>query len=156
MPLPAFLHYNIDKNKKNLKTHYGRRIMAELETHWTEGGKGGTGANEGEISPNSDPPILQLKGEISFSDLPVFEKSAESAVKKTKKHLLLDLSDLNYISSSGLRIILKMQKTLTDLNKSLLIFGLNDFVQNVFQTAGFDKIFSIHPDKQSALKNLNS
>ena len=56
--------------------------------------------------------------------------------------LILDLKDLDYISSTGLRVILKAQKALHDRG-GVLIRNPNKIVSEVFAVTGFDKILRI-------------
>ena len=56
--------------------------------------------------------------------------------------LILDLADLEYISSSGLRVILKAQKALHGRG-GVLIRSPNKIVSEVFAVTGFDKILHV-------------
>ena len=56
--------------------------------------------------------------------------------------LILDLKDLDYISSTGLRVILKAQKALHDRG-GVLIRSPNKIVSEVFAVTGFDKILHV-------------
>ena len=98
--------------------------------------------------------LMKIAGEISYTDFSDFEKKAEEAFKQSSKNILVDLSQLTYISSAGLRVLLKMAKELSAMKKNLALFGLNEFVHSVFQIAGFDKIFNIYKDKKSTLEAL--
>ena len=98
--------------------------------------------------------LMKIAGEISYNDLSDFEKKAEEALKQPTKNILIDLSHLTYISSAGLRVMLKLAKELSAMNKNLALFGLNEFVNSVFQIAGFDKIFNIYKDKKATLEKL--
>ncbi len=53
--------------------------------------------------------------------------------------LVFDLKDLDYVASSGLRVILKAQKTLSDKG-GILIRNANQLVMSVFSVTGFDKM----------------
>ncbi len=98
--------------------------------------------------------LMKITGEISYADSPIFEKKAEEALVQTKKNILIDLSNLTYISSAGLRILLKLAKELAGAKKNLALFGLNEFVSSVFRISSFDKIFSIYKDKKTTLEKL--
>ena len=98
--------------------------------------------------------LMKITGEISYNDLSDFEKKANEALQQPEKNILIDLSQLTYISSAGLRVMLKLAKELSAMKKNLALFGLNEFVSSVFQIAGFDKIFNIHKDKKSILETL--
>ena len=80
----------------------------------------------------------------------VFRDLIESGTKK----LLCDFSQTEYISSAGLRVVLTAAKSLKKTNGQIALCCLNEFVHEVFETAGFTKIFNIYDSEEEALKNL--
>ena len=65
--------------------------------------------------------------------------------------LLINLCDLDYISSSGLRVLLAALKRLKKDGGTLRIACGNPQILEVFTMAGFHRIFSISPDEAAAL-----
>ena len=57
--------------------------------------------------------------------------------------LIIDFSDLEYISSAGLRVLISTQKKLKPDNIPLVIKNVNDTVNEIFRMSGFDKILKI-------------
>jgi len=57
--------------------------------------------------------------------------------------LVLDFSKLDYISSAGLRLLLKLEKLAKSLNAKLEIININDVVKEIFSVTGFDKVLTI-------------
>ena len=55
----------------------------------------------------------------------------------------LDFSQLEYISSAGLGILLKTQKRLAESGAALKIINVNNHIHDVFRYSGFDAIFDI-------------
>ena len=98
--------------------------------------------------------ILQIKGEINYNNLSVLEQAVEGAARLPEKNIVIDMLELAYISSAGLRILLKLKKDLNQAEKNLVLFGLTEFVREVFHISGFDKIFSIYKNKLSAIESL--
>lgn len=80
-------------------------------------------------------------GEFEASLLPLTEKHA---------HLVVDCSQLDYISSSGLRGFLMAQKKLTATAGKLRLCNLQPTIREIFDISGFSSIFAIYPDLQSA------
>ena len=68
-----------------------------------------------------------------------------------EKTIVLDAKKLEYVSSAGLRAILQVAKSVAENNQSLRICSLNDSVETIFKTAGFDKIIPIYKDRRSAM-----
>ena len=58
------------------------------------------------------------------------------------KELIIDLTELSYISSAGLRIILKTQKTMS-AQGCMKVTGVNDMIKEVFEITGFADILTI-------------
>ncbi len=57
--------------------------------------------------------------------------------------LIMDFSDLEYISSAGLRVLIATQKKLKADNIPFIIRNVNDTVGEIFRMSGFDKILKI-------------
>ena len=91
------------------------------------------------INKNEDKLIISLEGGLDTTTSP----NLESEYKKLdEKNIVLDLKDLNYISSAGLRVLLTMQK---EMNKkgSLEIINVCDDVLDIFEVTGFNDILNI-------------
>jgi anti-anti-sigma factor len=56
---------------------------------------------------------------------------------------IVDFTDLDYISSAGLGVLLMTQKRLKDKGDELVLQNLNKHIREVFKYAGFDMIFKI-------------
>ena len=69
--------------------------------------------------------------------------------------VVLDLSELVYISSAGLRTILVMAKTLQQRKTKLALCALNSSIFEIFQIAGFDRILNIVESRQAALEAVS-
>ena len=57
--------------------------------------------------------------------------------------LILDFTDLEYISSAGLRVLIATQKKLKSENIPFVIKNVDDSVKEIFRMSGFDKILKI-------------
>lgn len=73
---------------------------------------------------------------------------------KTKK-IILNLANVDYISSVGLRVLLAALKRQKQDQGSMLLVSLQPFVQNVFKITGLDKIFQIFLTEDAALESLS-
>ena len=91
------------------------------------------------LNKNEDKLIISLEGRLDTTTSP----NLESEYKKLdEKNIVLDLKDLNYISSAGLRVLLTMQK---EMNKkgTLEIINVCDDVLDIFEVTGFNDILNI-------------
>jgi len=64
--------------------------------------------------------------------------------------LLIDLEQLTYISSAGLRVLLIIAKQMKGHDGQLVLCNLSETVQEVFDISGFSAIFKLCPSKSEA------
>lgn len=83
---------------------------------------------------------LSICGRIDTSTAPEFEAAIENLNDTTE--LILDFANVEYISSAGLRIVLKAQK-LMNKNGKMKLVNVNDDVMDVFDITGFLDILTI-------------
>ena len=98
--------------------------------------------------------IVRLAGRLDSSTSPQAEENLTRALASGKPHLATDLSQLEYISSAGLRVLLVVAKKLQQVQGKVVLFGLGANVREVFAISGFDRIFAIEPDEAAALAAL--
>jgi anti-sigma B factor antagonist len=67
------------------------------------------------------------------------------------RHFVLDFTKIGYVSSAGLRVLLMTARALDGGKGSLRLCGLNPQVRQVFDIAGFTKMFQIFADRGAAL-----
>ena len=98
--------------------------------------------------------IVSLEGRMDALSSPEFEKEMNGLVDKDETLLVVDCSNLEYISSSGLRSILTVAKKLKTRNGRILLASLTDMVKEVFEISGFSNIIPIHSSLEDALTDL--
>ena len=69
-------------------------------------------------------------------------------------HGILDLSELNFVDSSGLALFIKLQKHMTRAEKQLVLCNPNDPVKQMLRITRLEKLFRQAPDLPSAVKQL--
>lgn len=87
--------------------------------------------------------ILSAIGKIDTVNSTDAEKIFFDVLKVNDK-LALDLSALNYISSAGLRILLRLAKDAKKSKKSFAVFGVVGRIANVFSASGTDMLITIY------------
>lgn len=81
-----------------------------------------------------------LRGRLDTSTAPSMERETESL--DNIENLILDLEKLEYISSAGLRIILKLQKIM-DIQGKMVVRNVSDYLKELFYMTGFNDILTI-------------
>lgn len=101
----------------------------------------------------NDVHIVAITGSLDSTTSPDAQKSLD-AVLAYAKRLVLDFSELDYISSAGLRILLGAAKKLRASGGTLGMFGLNQSVREVFEISGFSSILSVYRSEAEALGGM--
>ena len=90
---------------------------------------------------NNDAVTLIVSGRLDTQTAPELENELD-AVLSGLKDLTFDMSSLEYVSSAGLRVILKAQKAM-NAQGSMKLTGVNDSIMEVFDITGFLDILTI-------------
>ena len=83
-----------------------------------------------------------ISGRIDTTSSPELENEIKSDLEGIKK-IILDFKNVEYISSSGLRVLLSLHKTMTASDGELIISKPADMVVEVFEVTGFADILNI-------------
>ena len=84
---------------------------------------------------------LKIVGRLDTATAPALEAAIDGCATDIKK-LILDCSTLEYVSSAGLRVILKAQKQM-NVQGSMKLIGVNETIMEVFDITGFADILTI-------------
>ena len=94
-----------------------------------------------EIKKNTENTIIKLAGRLDTTTAPALDKTINEDISDTK-HLVLDVKELEYISSAGLRVLLSAQKKMQKLG-SMKVTHVREEVMEVFEMTGFADILTI-------------
>jgi len=98
--------------------------------------------------------VVTVKGRIDAVTAPEFETGLLALMAGGDVTMVLNFSELEYISSAGLRSILSVAKQLKAKSGKLLFAGLQGPVKDVFKISGFGSIFSIFETEADALRQV--
>jgi anti-sigma B factor antagonist len=98
--------------------------------------------------------ILALSGKLDATTSKTFEDKLLADIDSGDQRFVIDLSQLEYVSSSGLRVFLLAAKRLSSSNGKIALCSLKNHIQQVFDLAGFSSILSIYGSRDEALKAL--
>lgn len=84
---------------------------------------------------------IVLTGRLDTMSSPELEKEIKSSIEGITD-LVLDLAGLDYLSSSGLRVILSAQKVMNKQGE-MTIIHVNDMIMDIFEITGFSDILTI-------------
>ncbi len=98
--------------------------------------------------------IFRLKGRLDSKTSPEFEQKVFDAIEKGSKNMIVDFENLDYISSAGLRVILKATKDLKRSEGKFVLCSMKDYVKEVFEISGFDSFLPIVGTMDDAFKKI--
>lgn len=85
--------------------------------------------------------IMNIEGRLDTGTAPQLDAAIEAAITGTSE-LVLNMEKLDYVSSAGLRVLLKAQKAMNKQG-SMVIRNVNDTIMEVFDITGFVDILTI-------------
>ena len=94
-----------------------------------------------EIKKNAAETIIEIAGRLDTTTAPLLDKTIQEDVKDAK-NLILDIKEVKYISSAGLRVLLSAQKKMQKIG-SMKVMHVCPEVMEVFEMTGFADILEI-------------
>lgn len=95
--------------------------------------------------------VLPLEGEIDLHVSPRVAMSLRSMIDKKPARLVIDLSRVTYIDSSGLAVLIEGMQNVNAYGGKFFLAGLQEDVRPIFEIARLDQVFVIFPDTETAL-----
>jgi len=102
----------------------------------------------------NDVVVLELGGRLDTINYGVLENKLSSLFEQQKTKVVLNCEGLDYVSSSGLRVLLMYLKKANAVQGKLLISHLPQNIKEIFDISGFTDIFEIHETNDDALKSI--
>lgn len=99
-----------------------------------------------------DTKILGVDGRLDSNTAPEFEETLFDAIRNGSRKVIIDCGSLGYISSAGLRVILKAAKDMKRSEGRLVLCALQDYVREVFEISGFDSFLPIVSSLDDAME----
>ena len=98
--------------------------------------------------------VFTVSGRLDSNTAPDFETKLLGVIKDGDKNFVMDFEGVDYISSAGLRVLLKASKILKNSEGKIVLCGLKDYIKEVFEIAGFVTIFPIVSTVDAALNQF--
>ena len=77
-----------------------------------------------------------------------------SVIKKNDTHIIVDMKDVYYLSSAGIRVLLQLNKKLKKRGGDLHLCHVNQYPSEVLEMTGLDNVFLIHSGKEKAIFHI--
>lgn len=96
--------------------------------------------------------VVGIIGRLDTTNYNILEKRLMDLIENRQDKILIECSKMDYVSSSGLRILLMALKKITLVKGKFVLCGLQENIREIFEISGFTSIFEIYTDKDEALK----
>ena len=95
--------------------------------------------------------VIKLPSRLDAAGLSVIERDFSETVTAHKGKVLADMSDVNFVASLALRMLLMSLKAIQPQGGDLRLAGLQPQIAEIFRKSRFDTLFKIYPDRDAAL-----
>jgi len=104
-----------------------------------------------EMPNRPSPSIFAPEGAIDLHVSPELRASLRTIIDEEKpKRLVVDLSRVPYIDSSGIAVLIGAMQSLEHEGGTFLLAGPQDAVRMIFESARLDQYFRLFPDVEAA------
>jgi anti-sigma B factor antagonist len=100
---------------------------------------------------HDDETVMSVGGEIDVYTAPIVRERLDAAVRDGHVNLVVDLSQVRFLDSTGLGVLVGRLKLTRSRDGSLRLVATEEKVLKVFAITGLDKVFEIYPTLDEAL-----
>jgi anti-sigma B factor antagonist len=101
-------------------------------------------------------PVIVVAGEIDMATAPMLERALTAAIEAGDGAVVLDLCDVTFFDSSGLRAAIVAHRDLNERGRRLaVVCDPTGHVRRTFGLAGVAELLELHPSRAAALDDLN-
>ncbi len=98
--------------------------------------------------------LVEVSGRLDQSQTAALDDTLDELLADEAPRLIVNLSDVAYVNSGGLRSLVSAWRRARQAQGDVILYGLNARLSDIFSMVGFDKVFDIVADLDSAQKAL--
>lgn len=98
--------------------------------------------------------FLEIKGDVDMSSSPEMQKQLAVCFRKNKTAVIVDLSGVSYMDSSGIAVLVEGLQWGHNHKKKFRLTGLTPSVKDIFEIAHLLKVFEIYDSREDALRDM--
>jgi len=107
-----------------------------------------------ELKKIDDIVVVYLKNRLDATNAPRLQNEIVPMINENEKKFILNMQELEYISSGGLRLIVLMIKKIKQYEGNLILTNLHPFVENIIDMTGFTQLLTIANNEEEAFDLL--
>ena len=100
---------------------------------------------------DSETRLIELGGELDLYTAPELEERLDAVLEEGIKRVLIDLREVTFIDSTGLRVIVTALRRLQDVGGGLAVVCVDENIRQVFELTALDKLIPIRGTREEAL-----
>lgn len=108
------------------------------------------------ITQEEDIYIIHLLGDLVAGKIYSLKDDIEKILEKNNPKIILDFSDVNFIDSSGIGLVVNVLKKLSQKNNKLKLCNLNNTVTNIFKQIKIYSFFEVFESLDEAIDSFES
>lgn len=105
------------------------------------------------VKNSGDIAIVEVEGSIDSKTAPDLQQSILDIIDETHK-IILDLSQVSFVSSAGLRVLLLVYRQLKAKDGKVVLVGVSEEIKEVMFMTGFINFFEINSTTEEAIQNF--
>jgi anti-sigma B factor antagonist len=106
-------------------------------------------------SIGDDAYLIALAGEFDLHAGPEFERRVLEAIGRGASDLLIDLSEVSFIDSTTIGILMRTRKRLAPIGGRVLVVTSDRNILRLFEITALDRMFEIYSRRTDALEDIN-
>jgi len=115
------------------------------------------GAMETDVTLERGVVVVAVSGRIDFTVASEFEARLRPFLNVAEiRGLILDIADVTYLSSGGLRVMLMASRALTRRSGGFAVCSPSEPIDGLLKATGFADVLNVHDNRESALASLGS
>ena len=95
--------------------------------------------------------VIRVPHRLDGANAQVLHDQLEAAIGSAHKVVVIDMSDLAYISNAGLRVIIQAAKNLQAHDARLVVCSLSNEIRSVIEASSLDRVIDIRPSLDEAV-----
>lgn len=106
------------------------------------------------LRKKDDVNVLDLSGRMDINASDVINKYIDQILEENGKLILLNFSQIDFVSSPGLVILVSILKKVRKLQGKIVLCNLQSYVREVFEVTQLTKVFEVYESEEEALNKL--
>jgi anti-sigma B factor antagonist len=104
------------------------------------------------VSHRPGTPVLEVWGEIDVASAPQFHASISELIESVPEIVVVDLSGVSFIDSTGLGVLVSAETQVRDAGKSLRLVVTQPQIMKLLELTGLDEVFTVLSSTNDAVK----